>query len=291
MLLTFAAILNPGDEVILTNPCYACYEKFITAFGGRAISVPVGEKDSFQYTEQSLTQALSDRTKAILFNSPSNPTGTLISAEQLAGVMQLLPDRVIAVSDEIYHGLVYEGRAHSVREFSQNAIVINGFSKLFAMTGWRLGYAIVPHALIRAVQKLQQNLLISAPDFAQMAAITALRDALEDVERMRLEYDRRRRFVLRRLDEIGLAVQAKPTGAFYVFVNVKQYTADVYSLAFRILDEAGVAVTPGVDFGTNGEGFIRICYANSMDNLEEGMNRLSKFFQKLEPASRDRERA
>jgi aspartate/methionine/tyrosine aminotransferase len=195
-------------------------------------------------------------------------------------LVELVGDRVLIVSDEIYHGLLYRGRAHSIREYAPQAIVINGFSKLFAMTGWRLGYAILPDWLVRPVQKVQQNLFISPPDFPQFAAIAALQQAGPDVERMRLCYDERRQFILRRLDEMGLNVLTEPVGAFYVFVNVGRYTKNVHEFAFRILEDAKVAVTPGVDFGPGGEGYIRISYANSLTNIEEGMSRLQAFLER-----------
>jgi len=156
-------------------------------------------------------------------------------------------------------------------------VVVNSFSKLFAMTGWRLGYAILPEPLVRPVQKLQQNLFISAPDFAQFAGIAALRQADAEVARMQACYDQRRRVLLGRLAAMGLKPLVEPTGAFYVFVNVQRYTANVLDLAFEILEKAGVAVTPGVDFGTHGEGFIRISYCNSIENIEEGLHRLEAF--------------
>jgi aspartate/methionine/tyrosine aminotransferase len=215
-----------------------------------------------------------------VLNSPANPTGTVTQPERMQQLVELLAGRAVIVSDEIYHGLVYKGRAHSIREYAPDAVVINGFSKLFAMTGWRLGYAVLPEWLVRPVQKLQQNLLISPPDFPQFAAIAALNEAGADVERMRQCYDERRRLVLRRLSEMGLTVLTEPVGAFYVFVNVRHYTDNVHVFAFQILEEAGVAVTPGVDFGPGGEGYIRISYANSLANIDEGMNRLAAFLAK-----------
>jgi len=158
-------------------------------------------------------------------------------------------------------------------------VVVNGFSKLFAMTGWRLGYAIVPEYIVRPVQKLQQNLLISPPDYPQFAAISALTESDEDIEKMRLCYDQRRELVLCKLKEMGLKILVEPTGAFYVFFNVSRYTDNVLSFAFEILDKAHVAMTPGVDFGPHGEGFLRLSYANSIENLEEGLNRLDRFLK------------
>ena len=254
MLLVFAALLEPGAEVLLTDPHYACYPNFATAFEGVPVRIPVREEDGFQFDPQAVRARLGPRTRVLMLNSPANPTGTLTQPDRMQQLVEILGDQVMIVSDEIYHGLVYRGRAHSIREFSPESVVINGFSKLFAMTGWRLGYAIVPPWLVRPMQKVQQNLLISPPDFAQFAAIAALQEADADVERMRRCYDERRQLVLRRLSEMGLEVLTEPVGAFYVFVNVRRYTDNVYEFAFQILEQAGVAVTPGVDFGPGGEG-------------------------------------
>ena len=279
MQLLFAAILDPGDEVLLPDPGYPCYEKFIRAFGGVPVAVALREEHNFNLLAEAVLPLLSRRTKALIVNSPSNPTGAVASRERLGGLNDALGGSVAIVSDEIYHGLVYEGKAHSLLEFNPGALIVNGFSKLFAMTGWRLGYAIVPEPLIRPIQKLQQNLFISAPDFAQIAAISALEQAGPDIERMRLEYDRRRKYLLNELDAMGLKVAGVPQGAFYLLINVRDVSRDVYKLAFEILEEVGVAVTPGVDFGSNGEGYLRICYATSMEKLEDGMGRLRRFFE------------
>ena len=277
MLLVFAALLEPGAEVLLTDPHYACYPNFVTAFEGIPVRIPVREEDGFQYDPEAVRARLGPRTRVLMLNSPANPTGMLTKPDRMQKLVEVVADQAVIVSDEIYHGLVYRGRAHSIREFSRESVVINGFSKLFAMTGWRLGYAIVPPWLVRPMQKLQQNLLISPPDFAQFAAIAALQQADADVERMRQCYDERRQLVLRRLKGMGLEVLTEPVGAFYVFVNVRRYTDNVYEFAFQILEQAGVAVTPGVDFGPGGEGYIRISYANSLENIDEGMNRLQSF--------------
>ena len=282
MQLAFAALLYPGTEVLLTDPHYACYPNFVTAFEGVPVRLPVREEDGFQFDPQAIADRLGPQTRALVLNSPSNPTGTLTEPERMKELVTLAAERAVIVSDEIYHGLVYEGRAHSIREYNPDAVVINGFSKLFAMTGWRLGYTILPPWLVRPVQKLQQNLFISAPDFPQFAAIAALQQAGPDIDRMRQCYDERRRLVLRRLAGMGLEVLTKPVGAFYVFVNVRRYTSDVREFAFRILHEAGVAVTPGVDFGPGGQGYIRVSYANSLANIDEGMNRLQAFLENRE---------
>jgi len=281
MVLAFASLLDTGDEVLLTDPCYACYPKFVSVFDGVSVAVPVSEAEGFQYPIETVSERLNRRVKAVLLNSPANPTGTMTSVERLESLVDTAAGRALVISDEIYHGLEYGIKAHSILEFTNDAIVINGFSKLFAMTGWRLGYAVFPDYMVRSVQKLQQNLFISAPDFAQIAAVAALTEAGDEVESMRREYGRRRSFVLERLRQIGLEIPVEPTGAFYVFINVRRYTQNVLDFTFRILEKAGVAVTPGVDFGANGEGFVRICYANSMENLEIGMNRLEQFWETL----------
>jgi aspartate/methionine/tyrosine aminotransferase len=243
--------------------------------------LPVREADGFQFDKEAVKENIGERTKALLLNSPSNPTGIVTCAERLQELADICRGRVQIVSDEIYQGLTYGEEAHSILEYDEEAVVISGFSKLFAMTGWRLGYAILPEYLVRPAQKVQQNLLISAPDFAQFAAIAALEQADEDVERMRSCYNERRKLVLRKLEEMGLNVLVEPTGAFYVFFNVKKYTDDVLKFAFDILERAGVALTPGVDFGPHGEGFLRLSYANSMENLEEGLNRLGAYLETL----------
>ncbi|MBC7325317.1 MAG: aminotransferase class I/II-fold pyridoxal phosphate-dependent enzyme, partial [Moorella sp. (in: Bacteria)] len=186
-----------------------------------------------------------------------------------------LGPRIIA--DEIYHGLVYEGREHTILEFTDRAFVINGFSKLYAMTGWRLGYVIAPPEFVRPLQKLQQNLFICAGSFVQAAGIAALRECDEYVAQMVATYDERRRYLLSRLKAMGLATRVEPTGAFYTLANVKKYTGDSYSFAFEILEKARVAVTPGIDFGRNCEGYLRISYANSLENIKEGLDRLEEF--------------
>lgn len=279
MLLLFAALLEPGDEVLLTDPCYACYPNFITAFEGLPVRTPVSERDGFQYDPQRVRETLTPRTRAMVLNSPGNPTGTLTTPERMRQIVDAAMGRALIISDEVYHGLVYEGRAHSIREFDADSVVINSFSKLFAMTGWRLGYCILPAWLVRPVQKLQQNLFISPPDFAQYAALAALQHAASDVERMRQCYDERRRLILSRLKGMGLSVLTEPVGAFYVFVSVRQFTDDCYKFAFEILEHGGVAVTPGVDFGPGGDGYIRLSYANSIENIETGMDRLATFLR------------
>jgi aspartate/methionine/tyrosine aminotransferase len=187
----------------------------------------------------------------------------------------------LVISDEIYHGLVYEGREHSILEFTDNALVLNGFSKLYAMTGLRLGYLIAPQPLIRPIQKMQQNFFISANSVVQIAGIAALQESAEDVACMKRIYDERRQYMVRRVKELGLGITVEPTGAFYVFANARHISNDSYRLAFDILENAHVGVTPGVDFGENAEGYIRFSYANSLENITEGLNRIGRYLETL----------
>jgi aspartate/methionine/tyrosine aminotransferase len=279
LLLLFASLLEPDDEVILSNPYYPCYPNIIRFVGGSPVFVEVFEKEGFQYLPGMIEEKLNPRVKGIMINSPSNPTGNVMGPERMAKIAQFSP---FIVSDEIYHGLVYEGKAHSILEFTDRAFVINGFSKLYAMTGWRLGYVIAPKEFIRPMQKIQQNLFISASSFAQWGALTGLKEAGNDVERMKETYNRRRRFLIPRLRELGFGITVEPTGAFYVLANAKRFSGDSYRLAFDILKEAKVGVAPGIDFGTNAEGYLRFCYANSMENIEEGMNRLERYLEKYQ---------
>ncbi len=281
IFLVFSALLEKGDEVIISDPHYACYPNFVKFVDGKLITIPVYEEDGFQYRPEVIRENITPQTKAVFINSPSNPTGNLLSFERMQQIAELTkcePCPYI-VSDEIYHGLVYEGQAHSILEFSDHAFVLNGFSKQFAMTGLRLGYVIAPKAFIRPMQKLQQNFFISANAMVQQAGIAALKHGAEDVARMQKIYNSRRIFMIRRLKEMGLGITVEPTGAFYVFANAKHITSDSYNLAFDILEKAHVGVSPGIDFGNNGEGYLRFSYANSMENIEEGMDRLEQYLK------------
>ncbi|MHB8928342.1 MAG: pyridoxal phosphate-dependent aminotransferase [Bacillota bacterium] len=274
LMLVFMAICDPGDEVIISDPHYACYPNAIRSAGGVPVKVRVTEDGGFKFDLKDLRAAVTPRTKAILVNSPSNPTGVVLGAADLAALAGVGP---LIISDEIYHGLVYGEREHTMLEFTDRAVVINGFSKAYAMTGWRLGYVILPQELVRPVQKLQQNLFICASSFGQHAAITALREGDEFTKKMAAAYDERRRFILRRLKEIGLGVRVEPTGAFYVLANAGHIHPDSYALAFDILERVGVATTPGIDFGQGAEGYLRFSYASSLASIKEGMDRLEAY--------------
>lgn len=278
-LVALSALIACGDEVLLSDPHYACYPNFIRFLEGVPRLIPAQEQDGFQFRPEAIRAALTPAVKVILVNSPANPTGTLLAPECLAAIADC--GRWV-LSDEIYHGLVYQGRAHSMLEYTDRCIVLNGFSKLYAMTGWRIGYLIVPPDLVRPLQALMQNFFISANAAGQWAALTALTDpsVAEEVARMRGIYDQRRRFMIDRLRQLGFGIGVEPTGAFYVFANARRFTDKSYDFAFEVLREARVGVTPGIDFGSNGEGYIRFSYANSLEHIEEGLNRLGAYLER-----------
>ena len=276
MLLLFMSLLEAGEEVILPNPYYACYPNFVRMVEGTPVFADVFEEDGFQYRPEDIRPLIGPKTKAIFVNSPANPTGNLTPPERMKAIADL---GKTVVSDEIYHGLVYEGKEHSILEFTRNALVINGFSKQYAMTGWRLGYLIVPPEFIRPLQKLHQNFFISANAFVQWAGIAALREADADVARMKNLYNDRRKFIIQRLRELGFGITVEPTGAFYVLANAKRYAQKSFDFAFDILQKAKVGCTPGIDFGSNAEGYLRFSYANSIENIHEAMNRLEGYLK------------
>ncbi len=277
IFLALASILNPGDEVILSDPHYACYPNFVNFLEAVPVFVPVYPEDKFELDPNSVKRSITNRTKAIMINSPSNPTGTILEPEtmkELAGMG--LP----IISDEIYHGLVYEGKEHSILEFTDNAFVLNGFSKLFAMTGWRLGYVISRPEFVRPIQKMSQNFFISAADFIQYAGVEALRNSSDQTNQMKQLFNERRLEMLRRLRKIGFEITHDPVGAFYILCDARKFCANSYDFAFEILREARVGVAPGIDFGKNCEGFIRFSYTNSMKNISEALDRLESFLKK-----------
>jgi aspartate/methionine/tyrosine aminotransferase len=285
MLVVFSLLVEPGDEVIVGAPYYPCYPNFIRLCGGTPVPVPCDPGDGFVLRAERVKAALSPRTRAIVVASPANPTGAVQDRASFAALAELgLP----IVSDEIYDGLVYDGggpthsapdpvgHAPSVLETgARDAFVLDGFSKRYSMTGFRLGYAIAPDAeAARALQVLCQNLFLSAAEFVQHAGIAALREGEPTVRAMRERYARQRDRMLAGLAALGLRVAVPPPGAFYVLADARHVDADSRRLAFRILEEAHVAVTPGVDFGDVAEGFLRFCYAVSDATLDEALGRL-----------------
>ena len=279
MFLLFSALIEKGDEIIISDPHYACYPNYISFFEGVPVRVNVFEENGFQYTPEGIKEKITPRTKGIVINSPSNPTGNLLSPEMMS---EITSQGIPVISDEIYHGLAYEeNQEHSILEFTDNAFVMNGFSKAYAMTGWRLGYLIAPKEYIRPMQKIQQNFFISANSFVQWGGVAALREAESDAVRMRDIFNERRKFIIKRLRKIGLGIAVEPTGAFYILGNIKAFSTNSYEMAFDILEKAHVGVTPGIDFGKNCEGYLRFSYANSIENIGEGIDRIEKYLKAL----------
>ena len=276
LFMLFSTLLDPGDEIIISDPHYPCYQNFAHFLNARPVFVDVYQEEGFQLRPEEIKKKINSRSKAILINSPSNPTGNLLSSDRMAKIVDLGP---YVISDEIYHGLVYEDKEHSILEFTDTAFVLNGFSKAYAMTGWRLGYIISPPDFVRSIQKIQQNFFISAGSISQWAAVAALHKAGADVEHMRSTYNRRRKYMIERLRELGFGLSVEPAGAFYMLVNAKHLSTNSYDLAFEILEKAGVGVSPGIDFGRNAEGYIRFSYANSLENIKEGLDRIEEFLK------------
>ncbi|HEX2501346.1 MAG TPA: pyridoxal phosphate-dependent aminotransferase [Methylomirabilota bacterium] len=291
MLLLFTGLLSVGDEVVLSDPHYACYPNFVRYADAVPVYVPTPEIDGWSLRAEAARARLSRRTRAMMVNSPANPTGVVTSADRLAALADLAERQGCwLVSDEIYHGLSYEGPDHTVLEYTDRAFVFNGFSKAYAMTGWRLGYLIAPKSHVRTLQRLHQNFFISSNEFVQWAGVAALREAGEDVRRFRALFDERRRVMVEGLRAIGLGVGVEPTGAFYVFADARRFCERSYDFAFEILASARVAVTPGIDFGAGGEGYLRFSYANSIPRIREALGRLGDFLRERGARPEVRER-
>jgi aspartate/methionine/tyrosine aminotransferase len=284
LLLLFGALLGPGDGVLMSNPSYCCYPNLVRFFGGRPVFSPVRESEGFRAVPEELRPSLADPSiKAILINSPANPTGAVLGPERLKGLADL---GKLIISDEIYHGLSYlPERDHTILEYTDRAVVVGGFSKAFAMTGWRVGYLILPPDMVRPLLSMSQNFVISTNAAAQKAASVALREAWPEVLKMRAVYDRRRKLLLDGLRALGLGVMVEPAGAFYALARADHLNPDSKALVFQILAEAGVGLTPGIEFGTGAEGFLRFSYATSEENISEGLSRLSAFIRGRLPAN------
>jgi aspartate/methionine/tyrosine aminotransferase len=278
MLLLFTALLQAGDAVVLSDPHYACYPNFVRYADGVPVYARTSEAEGWALHPEAVRERLGPRTRALMLNSPANPTGATLPAERL-GALAEVAERAGAwvVSDEIYHGLAYREREHTVLEFTDRAFVLNGFSKAYAMTGWRLGYLIAPKAFVRTLQKLHQNFFISSQEISQWAGVAALREAGDEVRRFRRIFDERRRAMVDGLRAIGLGVGPEPTGAFYVLADARRYCRRSYDFGFEILTGAHVAVTPGIDFGEAAEGYLRFSYASGLERIREGLQRVGAF--------------
>jgi (5-formylfuran-3-yl)methyl phosphate transaminase len=275
MLLLFGALLDPGDEVIMPDPCYPAYPNYVTFLGGVAKLIRVRAEDGFRYRPDEVRAAIGPRTKAIMINSPGNPTGAVLGDEDLRALATIAEETgVFIASDEIYHGLDFCEPDRTILSYTDKCFVLNGFSKTYAMTGWRLGYLIAPPEYVRPAEKIQQNFFLAANAFVQQAGVVALTQAQDAVAHMRETYDERRHYLVPALEQIGLRIVSPPCGAFYVFADASHWGTDSLSLCYRLLEEAGVACAPGVDFGQGGEGFLRFSFATSIERLREGVRRL-----------------
>jgi len=273
MLLVFSLLVGEGDEVVLGTPHYPCYPNFIRMCGGVPVLVPTDPEAGYAMDVGAVRAALTPRTRAIIASSPANPTGAVQSEETLRGLASL---GIPVISDEIYDGLLYDGaKVTSALQIGEDVYVLDGFSKRYAMTGYRLGYAIVPRASVRAIQVMQQNLFISANCFVQHAGVAVLRDRSDALAEMLAAYARRRRLLIDGLREVGFRLPVEPKGAFYVFADARAFDSDSLRLAYALLERAKVGTAPGVDFGESGEGWLRFAYANSEAAIEVALERLA----------------
>ncbi|MDR1083494.1 MAG: pyridoxal phosphate-dependent aminotransferase [Deltaproteobacteria bacterium] len=274
-MLLFGAVLSHGDGVVITDPYYCCYPNYIKFFGGQVVLCPTSENDGFRIDPGKAKDCLSPEVKALIINSPANPTGAVLGPDRLSALAKL---DTLLISDEIYHGLNYQSdRDHSILEYTDRAIVVGGFSKSFAMTGWRIGYLILPQELARPFQRLAQNFFISVNSAVQKAAAAALLKAWPVVEERRAVYDRRRKLLIKGLKDLGLGILVEPTGAFYVLARADHLNPDSEALVYELLEEAGVGASPGREFGSLAEGFLRFSYATSEENIEKGLKRLADY--------------
>ncbi len=282
--MALRAMLNPGEEVLIPQPSYVSYEPCTILAGGTPVILELKEEHNFRLTARQVEEAVTDRTKILVLPFPNNPTGAILEREDLEAIAKVVIEKdIFVISDEIYSELSYKGEHVSIAcipGMQERTIVINGFSKAYAMTGWRLGYACGPAGIIRQMLKIHQYAIMCAPTNSQYAAVEALRNGDEDVARMREAYDQRRRYLMHVFKEIGLSC-FEPFGAFYVFPGIQEFGMTSEEFASRFLAEEKVAVVPGTAFGACGEGFLRISYAYSLEDLKRAIERLARFVEKL----------
>ena len=278
-------MINPGDEVIIPQPSYVSYLPCAVMADAVPVALELKEENDFKLTKEDLLSAITDKTKVLVMPFPNNPTGAIMTREELAQIVPIIIEKdIFVISDEIYAALTYGTKHCSIAEFDgmkERTIVINGFSKTFAMTGWRLGYACGPANIIKEMTKLHQFAIMCAPTNSQFAAVEALRSCDNEVNKMVDAYDQRRRFLLNELNEMGMDC-FEPFGAFYIFPSIKKFGMTSDEFANRLLREEELAVVPGTAFGASGEGFVRISYAYSIENLKEGIKRIKHFIQNLD---------
>ena len=276
--LVLAVLVNPGEQVLMADPGYPCNRHFVRLLEGESLSVPVDAKTGYQLTPELIEQHWSDKTIATMVASPSNPTGTMVSRDNMQKMISIVESKNGAmVIDEIYQGLVYEADNYTALGLTQNAFVINSFSKYFGMTGWRLGWVVVPENYIEAVDRLAQNIFLAPPTLSQYAALAAFDDeTLELLNNRRDEFKKRRDYLMPALQSLGFEITAQPQGAFYLYANCSQFCDDSFKFVYQLLEDAGVAVTPGIDFGANkANQYVRFAYTQPVEVLEKGVNRLS----------------
>jgi len=283
--IALRAMLDPGDEVIVPEPCYVSYVACVELAGGVPVSIPLKNENEFRLTKEELLAAITDKTKVLILAFPSNPTGAIMTRKDLEPIADICKEKdIIVISDEIYSELTYGEEEHctigSLPDMKERTIIINGFSKAYAMTGWRLGYALAPALIAEQMTKIHQFAIMCAPTTSQYAAISAIKDGDKDIARMRESYDKRRHFLLATFKEMGLPC-FEPKGAFYMFPCIKEFGLTSDEFATRLLEEEELAVVPGTAFGNCGEGFIRISYAYSIDELKEAMERLNNFIKRF----------
>lgn len=283
--IAFRAMLDAGDEVIIPEPCYVSYKPCAVLAGGIPVVIDLKEENRFRLTREELLSAITERTKILLLSFPNNPTGAIMEREDLEAIAEVCREKdIFVVSDEIYSELTYGKEPHvsiaSLPGMKERTVVINGFSKAFAMTGWRLGYALGPENVIKQMTKIHQFAIMCAPTTSQFAAVEALRNGDDDIKVMRESYDQRRKYLLNAFEDMGLPC-FEPEGAFYMFPSIKRFNMSSDEFAERLLKAEKLAVVPGTAFGDSGEGFLRISYAYSIDSLKEAMGRLERFISTL----------
>lgn len=283
--MAIRAITKPGDEVLIIEPSFVCYKPIVEVSGGKAVPLPTYMKNQFKVTSEEIENAITDKTKAIIFPYPNNPTGAIMDDEELKAIADvIIKHNLFVISDEIYSELTYIPQGHtsiaSLNGMQERTIVINGFSKSYSMTGWRLGYALGPAPIIEQMTKLHQFAIMSAPTNSQYAAIDALRNGDEDIAKMVLDYDMRRRYTVDAFNKIGLEC-FEPKGAFYVFPCIKSTGLSSEEFCEKLIREKHVAVVPGDAFGECGEGFIRASYCYSIDNIKEAITRIGEFVKEI----------
>ena len=282
--IALRATINPGDEVIILEPNYVCYEPDILLAGGVPVKIKLKNENEFRLTPQELEEVITPKTKILLMNYPNNPTGAIMNKSDLEKIAKvIIKHDLLVITDEIYSELTYEGNHCSIGslpKMKERTITINGFSKAYSMTGWRLGYVMGPKEIMDQVKKIHQFVIMSAPTISQYAGLEALRNGDNDIERMKKEYDKRRKYLLKEFNRLGLPC-FEPKGAFYIFPDIRKYNMSSEEFATELLNKEHVVVVPGTAFGDSGEGFIRISYAYSLDALKEAIKRIERFIESI----------